>query len=67
MNHSGFSLGKFDINTPDGFEHLVSKIGEISESPAVQKRTRSSFFCWVTSSKTKDCFHIEKKMVSNLE
>ena len=40
-NRSGFSLGKFDINTPDGFEHLVSKIGEISESPAVQKRAQN--------------------------
>ena len=41
INSSGFSLGKFDINTPDGFEHLVEKIGEISESPVVQTRAQN--------------------------
>ena len=41
INSSGFSLGKFDINTPDGFEHLVEKIGELSEDTAVQMRARN--------------------------
>ena len=30
INSKGSSLGNFDINTPDRFEHIVEKIGEIS-------------------------------------
>ena len=29
INSKGSSLGNFDINTPDRFEHIVEKIGEI--------------------------------------
>jgi hypothetical protein len=30
INSKASSLGNFDINTPDRFEHIVEKIGEIS-------------------------------------
>jgi hypothetical protein len=40
VNSQGISLGKFDINTLEGFEELTKKIQEISEDPAVQIRAR---------------------------
>jgi hypothetical protein len=43
INSNGISLGKFDINTLEGFEDLAKKIQEISKDPAVQIRARSFF------------------------
>jgi hypothetical protein len=43
INSSGISLGKFDINTLEGFENLTKKIQEISNDPAVQIRARTLF------------------------
>lgn len=37
----GSILGKFDINSLEGFEALNKKIQEISEDPAVKIRSRS--------------------------
>ena len=36
----GFSLGKFNINTVQGFEDLAKKIEEVSEDPIVRIRAR---------------------------
>lgn len=36
----GVSLGKFDINTVEGFEDLAKKIQEVSEDPIVRIRAR---------------------------
>ena len=41
VSSDGVSLGKFDINTLEGFESLTKKIEEISDDPAVQIRARS--------------------------
>jgi hypothetical protein len=38
INSSGISIGKFDIDTLEGFEDLTRKIKEISRDPAVQIR-----------------------------
>lgn len=43
VNSQGVSLGKFNINTLEGFEELTKKIQEISEDPAVQIRARTLF------------------------
>ena len=43
VNNQGVSLGKFDINTLEGFEDLTKKIKEISEDPAVQIRASTLF------------------------
>ncbi len=43
INDNGTSLGKFDIDTLEGFEDLTKKIQEISRDPAVQIRARSMF------------------------
>ena len=43
VNNQGVSLGKFNINTLDGFEELTKKIQEISEDPAVQIRASTLF------------------------
>ena len=43
INSNGVSLGKFDIDTLEGFEDLTKKIQEISNDPAVQIRARSLF------------------------
>lgn len=43
INSSGVSLGKFDIDTLEGFENLTKKIEEISKDPAVQIRARTLF------------------------
>ncbi len=43
INNNGISLGKFDIDTLEGFEDLTKKIQEISRDPAVQIRARSMF------------------------
>jgi hypothetical protein len=40
VNSKGVSLGKFDINTVEGFEHLVEKICELSNDPIVRMKTR---------------------------
>jgi hypothetical protein len=40
LNNEGQNLGKFDINTVEGFEHLAQKIGEISDDPIVRMRAR---------------------------
>ena len=40
VNGRGLNLGKFDINTVEGFEHLAQKIGEISDDPIVRMRAR---------------------------
>jgi hypothetical protein len=41
LNSKGLSLGKFDINTVDGFEKLAKKIQEVSGDPIVQIRVKS--------------------------
>jgi hypothetical protein len=41
INSKGSSLGNFDINTPDRFEHIVEKIGEISMDHIVRVRSRN--------------------------
>lgn len=43
INSNGDSLGKFNIDTLEGFEDLAKKIQEISKDPAVQIRARSFF------------------------
>jgi hypothetical protein len=43
VNSKGVSLGKFDIDTLEGFEDLAKKIQEVSKDPAVQIRARSFF------------------------
>lgn len=43
VNSKGTSLGKFDIDTLEGFEDLTKKIQEISKDPAVQIRASSLF------------------------
>jgi len=40
VNSRGLSLGKFDIDTVDGFEHLAQKISELSNDPIVRMRAR---------------------------
>jgi len=39
-NSSGLSLGKFNINTVEGFESLADKISEMSDDPIVRMRAR---------------------------
>ena len=39
-NSSGLSLGKFNINTVEGFERLADKISEMSDDPIVRMRAR---------------------------
>ena len=43
VNSNGVSLGKFNIDTLEGFEDLAKKIQEASRDPAVQIRARSFF------------------------
>ena len=43
VNSEGNSIGKYDINTLEGFENLAKKIQEISKDPAVQIRAKSFF------------------------
>ena len=40
INSKGATLGKFNINTPEGFEELALRISEISEDPLVRMRAR---------------------------
>lgn len=40
VNNRGASMGKFNINTVEGFEHLADKISEISDDPIVRMRAR---------------------------
>lgn len=40
MNSKGLSLGRFDINTQNGFEDLVEKICTISSDPIVRMKAR---------------------------
>jgi len=42
VNSKGMSLGKFNINTEEGLEHLAEKICEISDDPTVRMKAR----CW---------------------
>ena len=42
VNSKGMSLGKFNINTEEGLEHLAEKICEISDDPTVQMKAQ----CW---------------------
>jgi len=41
VNSHGMSLGKFNINTEEGFIELTSKICEISDDPIVRMKTRA--------------------------
>ena len=43
VNSEGVLLGKFDIDTLEGFEDLTRKIQEISKDPAVQIRASTLF------------------------
>ncbi|MBN2599973.1 MAG: hypothetical protein JXA75_05485 [Candidatus Thermoplasmatota archaeon] len=40
VNSKGLTVGKFDINTVDGFSHLADKICEISDDPIVRMKAR---------------------------
>ena len=40
LNNRGAPLGKFNINTVEGFENLAEKIGELSDDPIVRMRAR---------------------------
>lgn len=40
VNSQGISLGKFNINTEEGFENLAKKISEISDDPIVRMKSR---------------------------
>ena len=40
VNSRGVSLGKFNINTVEGFEHLAEKICKISDDPIVRMKSR---------------------------
>ena len=40
MNCKGMSLGKFNVDTIDGFNQLAEKICEISNDPVVRMRAR---------------------------
>jgi len=40
VTSKGLSLGKFDINTVDGFEALGKKISELSNDPIVRMKVR---------------------------
>ena len=40
FNSKGQGLGRFDINSVDGFENLAKKIGEISDDPIVRMKVR---------------------------
>ena len=40
VNSRGVSLGKFNINTVEGFEHLAEAICKISDDPIVRMRSR---------------------------
>ena len=40
VNSQGMSLGKFNINTEEGFEKLSAKICEISDDPIVRMKAR---------------------------
>ena len=41
VNNKGESLGKFNINTTDGFIDLVKTIREISDNPYVQIKAKN--------------------------
>lgn len=43
VTDDGILLGKFDIDTLEGFENLTKKIQEISKDPAVQIRASTLF------------------------
>lgn len=43
VTNEGILLGKFDIDTLEGFEELTKKIQELSKDPAVQIRASSLF------------------------
>ena len=40
VNNRGASIGKFNINTVEGFERLAEKISEMSDDPIVRMRAR---------------------------
>lgn len=40
LNNEGESLGRFDLNTLQGFENLARKIQEVSDDPVVRIRAR---------------------------
>ena len=40
VDNEGLNIGKFNINTIEGFENLTRKISEISEDPIVKMRTK---------------------------
>ena len=40
VNSRGASLGKFNINSVEGFERLAEKICEVSDDPIVRMRAR---------------------------
>jgi len=40
VNSKGLPLGKFNINTVEGFENLAKKIADLSDDPIVRMRAR---------------------------
>lgn len=40
VTNDGLTLGKFNINTVEGFENLARKIEQVSEDPIVRIRAR---------------------------
>jgi hypothetical protein len=40
VDSKGLTMGKFDINTVDGFQHVIEKICEISDDPIVRMKAQ---------------------------
>lgn len=40
LNGQGLNIGRFDINTIQGFEELTKKVSEISKDPVVKMKAR---------------------------
>ena len=40
LDKDGLTLGSFNINTEEGFNNLIKKIGEITEDPLVRIKAR---------------------------
>ena len=41
INYKGLSIGRFNINTLNGFDYLVDKIAEVSENDLVKTKAKN--------------------------
>ena len=41
INYKGLSIGRFNINTLDGFDYLVDKIAELSDNDLVKTKAKN--------------------------